>query len=155
MKRTNKKNYFFVLISTFFFIACNQPATTSEKNDNDTTTAVTNSDTSSMPAYDMAMDPLKVEAAYAKKLADSLNIKMYEITLKPGDSASLHTHPDYTLYVLQGGKLAITAQGASRQEVDLKTGMGLIFGSLTHSGKNIGNTTIKLLVHDIYRPRGR
>lgn len=153
------KNVFYpiliVLISTFFFIACNQPATISEKNDSDTTTSITNSETSSLPAYDPAMDPLTVEGAFAKKLGDTLNIKMYELTLKPGDSALLHTHPDYTLYVLQGGKLAITVQGASRQEVDLKTGMGLISGSVTHSGKNIGNTTIRLLLSDVYRPRGK
>lgn len=152
------KNVFYpilIVLSTFFFIACNEPATTSEKNDSDTTTSITNSETSSLPAYDAAMDPLTVEGAFAKKLGDTLNIKMYELTLKPGDSAMLHTHPDFTMYVLQGGKLAITVQGASRQEVDLKTGMGLINGSLTHSGKNIGNTTVRLLINDVYRPRGK
>ena len=155
MKQIKNKNYFFVFLSILFLIGCNESTTTSEKNDMDTTTAVTGGDTSSMPAYDAAMDPLTVEAAYAKKIGDTLNIKMYEITLKPGDSVSMHNHPDYSLYVLQGGKLAITVQGAGRQELDLKAGMGLISPSLTHSGKNIGNTTVKLLVHDVYRPRGR
>ncbi len=135
-------------------MSCNQPESSTTNNTIDTTTTMANKDTSTMPVYDAAMDPLTVEAAYAKALGDTLNIKMYEITLKPGDSASIHTHPDHTLYVLQGGKLAITSNG-SRQEIDLKTGMGIIFGSLTHSGKNIGNTIIRLLVHDIYRPRGK
>ncbi len=139
----------------YFLLAVMNPQPRQKKNDMDTTTAVTGGDTSSMPAYDAAMDPLTVEAAYAKKIGDTLNIKMYEITLKPGDSVSMHNHPDYSLYVLQGGKLAITVQGAGRQELDLKAGMGLISPSLTHSGKNIGNTTVKLLVHDVYRPRGR
>ena len=154
MKQLKIKNYFFVLISILFLIGCNESATTSEKNDMDTTAAVTNNDDPSMPAYDAAMDPLTVEAAFAKVLGDTLNIKMYEVAFKPGDSALIHTHPDYTLYVLQGGKIAISANGG-RQEMDLKAGMGVIFGSITHSAKNIGNTTIKLLVHDIYRPRGK
>jgi hypothetical protein len=136
-------------------IGCNDSATTSEKKDNDTTTALTNSDTSSMPAYDAAMDPLTVEASFAKKLGDTLNIKIYELTFKPGDSALLLSHPDFTMYVVQGGKLAISPQGADRQVIDLKAGMGIIFGSVTHSGKNVGNTTIKLLINDIYRPRGK
>ena len=155
MQQIKISNFFLVLISVLFLIGCNDATTDSDKTDKDTTTAVTNEDNSSMPAYDAAMDPLTVEAAFANKLADTLNIKMYEVTLKPGDSAALHAHPDYTLYVLQGGKIAITPQGSDRQEMDLKTGMGVIFGTITHSGKNIGNTTIKLLVHDIYRPRGK
>lgn len=138
-----------------FFVACNNTDTTENKIDKtDSTPSVENKETSTMPAYDAAMDPLTVEAAYAKVLADTLNIKMYEITLKPGDSAAIHTHPDYTFYVLQGGKIAITSNG-SRQIMDVKAGMGMVFGSLTHTGKNIGTTTIKLLISDIYRPRGK
>lgn len=155
MKPVKNKSYFFVLISILFLIACNESATTSEKMDMDTTTAVINSDTSSMPAYDATMDPLTVEAPFARKLGDSLNIKMYEVTLKPGDSVALHTHPDHTLFVVQGGKIIITPQGGQGQELDLKTGMGMIMASQTHSGKNIGNTTVKLLVSDVYRPRVR
>lgn len=155
MNQIKIKSFFFVLISILFFTGCNESETSSEKNDMDTAATITKTETSSMPAYDAAMDPLKVEGAFAKKLGDTLNIKMYELTLKPGDSAMLHTHPDFSLYVIQGGKLAITPQGAERQINDLKAGMGMIFGSVTHTGKNIGNTTVKLLIHDIYRPRGK
>jgi quercetin dioxygenase-like cupin family protein len=137
-----------------FFVGCNDTATSDKTEVMDSTAVVTDKDTSSMPVYDAAMDPLTVEAAFAKLLGDTLNIKMYEVALKPGDSALIHKHPDYTLYVLQGGKIAISADGG-RQVMDLKAGMGVIFGSIAHSAKNIGNTTIKLLVHDIYRPRGK
>ena len=146
--------FIFTLLLAIFFVACNDTATIDNKMATTDSTAVTDKDTSSMPVYDAAMDPLTVEAAFAKVLGDTLNIKMYEVAFKPGDSALIHTHPDYTLYVLQGGKIAISADGG-RQEMDLKAGMGVIFGSITHSAKNIGNTTIKLLVHDIYRPRGK
>jgi quercetin dioxygenase-like cupin family protein len=146
--------FIFTLMLAIFFVACNDTATIDNKMATTDSTAVTDKDTSSMPVYDAAMDPLTVEAAFAKVLGDTLNIKMYEVAFKPGDSALIHTHPDYTLYVLQGGKIAISADGG-RQEMDLKAGMGVIFGSITHSAKNIGNTTIKLLVHDIYRPRGK
>ena len=135
-------------------MACNQPESGNKKTGTDTTSTMASKDTSIMPAYDPAMDPLKVEGAYAKALGDTLNIKMYEVALKPGDSALIHTHPDYTMYVLQGGKIAITANG-SRREMDLKTGMGVIFGAVTHSAKNTGNTTVRLLINDIYRPRAK
>ena len=146
---------FFVLISVLFLTGCNGPATTSEKNEKDTASIVTNSDTSSMPAYDPAMDALTVGAAFSKKLHDTLNMKIYEFTLKPGDSAALHKHPDHTVYVLQGGKLLVSFNGAAPHEMVLQTGTGFISGPLSDYGKNIGTTTIKLIVTDIYRPRGR
>jgi len=146
----------FVLISVLFLISCNQSTTSSEKNDKDTTSVVTNSDTSSTPAYDPAMEPLMVGAKFSKKLGDTLNIKMYEFTVKPGESWALHNHPDHTVYVLQGGKMALFIQAKGNQDtLTFPTGMALISGPLSDSGKNIGNTTIKLLVQDIYRPRGK
>jgi hypothetical protein len=143
-----------VVISTFSLLSCNQPATTSKSSDKDTMTLATKTNTSSMPAYDPAMEPLTVGAKYSKKLSDTLGVKMYEFTMKPGDSAALHTHPDHAVYVLQGGKLAVTFQGMGRQIMDLKTGMGFVSGGLSDAGKNVGNTTVKLLVVDMYRPRG-
>ena len=156
MRQVKNNIYFFVVISILFTIGCNEPATNSEKNEMDTTSVVTGSDTYSMPAYDPAMEPLTVGAKYAIKLHDTLGIKMYEFTVKPGDSWALHTHPDHTVYVLQGGKMALFIQAKGKVDtLTFPTGMSLISGPLTDSGRNIGNTTLKMLVQDIYRPRGR
>ena len=155
MQQIKNRTCFFVLISVLFLTSCNETATTAEKKDKDTTPTVTNSVTSSQPEYDPAMEPLTVGAAFSNKLADTLGIKLYEFTLKPGDSAALHSHPDHIWYVVQGGKLAISFQGMGRQVLELKPGMGAISGPLSDAGKNIGNTTVKLLVADIYRPRGK
>lgn len=156
MKQIKNSFYSFVLISALFLISCNQSPATSEKNDKDTTAVVTSSDTSTMPVYDPAMEPLTVGAKFSKKLGDTLGIKMYEFTVKPGDSWALHTHPDHIVYVLQGGKMALFIQAAGRQDtLTFPTGMALISGPVSDSGRNIGNTTIKLLVSDIYRPRGK
>jgi hypothetical protein len=156
MQQIKNTTYFFALISVLFLTSCNQSTTTSDKNDRDTTAIVTNTDSSSTSAYDPAMDPLTVGAKFSKKLGDTLNVKMYEFTVKPGESWALHNHPDHTVYVLQGGKMALFIQATGKQDtLSFPTGMGLISGPLSDSGKNIGNTTIKLLVQDIYRPRGR
>lgn len=143
-----------VLLSVFFLVACNQPATTSEKSEKESTSVAADNNTASMPAYDPAMEPLTVGAQFSKKLGDTLGIKMYEFTVKPGDSWALHNHPDHTVYVIQGGKMALYMNVTGRQDtVTFPTGMGLISGPLSDSGRNVGNTTIKLLVADIYRPR--
>ena len=123
------------------------------KKDETATTDVSKNETATMPSYDPAMDPVKVEAAFNKVLADTLNVKLHEVTLNPGDSVGVHTHPDFTMYILQGGTLKIYPKEGEPQILELKTGMGFIFPTVTHSGKNIGTTTIKLLVSDIYRAR--
>ena len=103
--------------------------------------------------YDPALEPMIVGAKYAKKLQDTLGIKMYEFTVKPGDSVALHKHPDHLVYVLQGGKLRISFNGGPEQEMEFKAGMGFVSPSLTDAGMNIGKTTIKLVVADVYRNR--
>ena len=148
------KNCLIVLMLTILLIGCSDTSNNVAPTNTDTTSRTTVENDSKMPAYDPAREPLTVEAAFANKLADTLNVKMYEVTLKPGDTVALHNHPDHSIYVLQGGKLSITVEGAEAQVLDLKEGMGMVTGAENHSGKNTGSTTIKLLLHDIYRPRG-
>jgi hypothetical protein len=140
-----------------FIAACNNTPATTETTNSDTTPASANvvtGDTTTQPGYDPAKDGLLVGAQFSKKLADTLNVKMYEISLKPGDTATLHSHPDHAVYVLQGGKLAVYFGGTNRVEMDLPTGGGFVSGPVDDAAKNIGKTNIKLLIVDMYRPRG-
>ena len=106
------------------------------------------------PAYDSTIDAFSLGGESIHKLADTLGIKMFIVTMKPGDTAKLHSHPDHTVYVLEGGELAVTIQGGQRQIMKMQKGMGLVDGPLSDAAKNIGKTTIKLLMTHIYRPRG-
>ena len=147
-----------VLISAIFFVGCNQPKKNPESGGNSKDTllkeiAVTPE--TEMPVYDPAMEPTKVGAQFSRVLHDTLGIKMYLFTLKPGDSAALHSHPDHTVYVLQGGTALISINGGAPQKMELKEGVGFISPSLKDYGKNIGKTTIRLLITDIYRPRAK
>ena len=149
MKQKTNVGIIFSFLIAMTIMACNEQS----KKDETAKTDVSKSETAKLPSYDPDMDPVKVEAAFNKVLADTLNIKLHEVTLNPGDSVGMHTHPDFTLYILQGGTLKIYPKDGEPQVLELKTGMGFIFPTVTHSGKNIGTTTIKLLVSDIYRPR--
>ena len=103
-----------------------------------------------MPAYDANMDPVKVESNFISRIfADTLGIKFYELFIKPGDTAAMHTHPDHLVYVVEGGITQLMSKGGTWQPVKFKTGMGVVTGPDTHMGKNTGTTTIKLLVADI------
>ncbi|MEX6686821.1 hypothetical protein QTN47_04905 [Danxiaibacter flavus] len=142
-----------LLASVLFLNGCGETANTLRKETKDTL-AVATVDTAFMPNYNPAMDSYIMGGTFVKKLGDTLGIKVYEFTLKPGETCALHAHPDHTAYVLQGGKVALYTKATGRRDtLTFPTGMALISGPLIDSGTNIGNTTIKFLITDIYRPR--
>lgn len=148
MKQKTNAGIFPALLISLVLFACSNEKKTDEPAAKEPAAA-----TASLPAYDAAMDPVNVEAAFVKILSDTLGVKLYEGTYKPGDSVAFHTHPDFIIYVLQGSMVELGMQDGSSQKVEFKTGMGMVGGPVTHKGKIIGNTDLKLLVADIYRPR--
>ena len=155
-----KTNISFVaMVSVLFFIGCNQSPNTSEIRKKDTAQVVANTDTFVIAAYDSALDPLTVAGPNGKLIQDSLGIKIFESWVKPGELASLHRHPDHAAYVLQGGKVMLYSKDFPGAEkgipAEFKTGEGWVMGPVTDSARNIGNTTIKLLEVDVYRPRNK
>lgn len=151
MKQKSNTGLLLALLMTFtFLIACDNEA----KKDESAKTDVTKTETPAMPAYDAAMDPVKVEANIISRiLADTLNVKFYELIIKPGDSVGLHSHPDHLVYVIDGGMVELKNKDGKAAPTEFKTGMGVVTGPDIHSGKNTGTTTIKMVVADIYRPR--
>ena len=142
-----------LLASVLLLNSCGETASTSQKDTKDTLAVVT-VDSTPTSSYDPAMDSYAMGGPFIKKLADTLGVKMYEFTLKPGETCAIHAHPDHTAYVLQGGKIALYIKAAGKRDtLTFPTGMALISGPLIDSGTNIGNTTIKFLITDIYRPR--
>jgi quercetin dioxygenase-like cupin family protein len=102
---------------------------------------------------DEAMNPLNVYRDKTKVFADSLNVQLYELTLEPGDSIGLHSHLDHTIYVLEGGTGTIWVGGKEQREMSFTAGQGWLGGPLNDAAKNTGDTRIRLLITEIYRPR--
>jgi quercetin dioxygenase-like cupin family protein len=71
------------------------------------------------------------------------------VEFTPGAVMPMHSHPHHTIYVLNGGKLEITEKGKPTTVATLKTGDVIYFPTVTHTGKNIGTTTVKLVVTEI------
>lgn len=142
-----------LLAFTFYFASCDDQSA-----DEPSTRSADTSNVQSPPAdtthYDPSEDGMLVAPELTRKLGDTLGIKMYEVTAKPGDSIPLHSHPDHAFYVIEGGRAAIYF-GNDRQEWDLKPGMGFVNGPVKDAAKIIGKSTVKFLVVDIYRDRPR
>lgn len=104
------------------------------------------------PTYDSTMDLFNMGES-VQKIADTLGIKLFVLTMKPGDSLKMHSHPDHSVYVIEGGEVAITDQDGSQQKMKVERGMGFVRGPVSDAVKNTGTTTVKVLMSHIYRQR--
>src|ERR1051325_8969208 len=90
------------------FAACNsgdkkeESTSTTDSTSMATDTTSTAKTETAAPAND-AMDAVKVAPNLYKPLKDSMGIRVLEVNYKPGDSSAMHSHPDYVLYVINGG----------------------------------------------------
>jgi len=97
-----------------------------------------------------AQDPVKAASnVYKKVVLDNEKVRMIQVEFAPGDIAPWHHHPNHVVYVLNGGKLEITDKGKETKAMDLNEGDAMYMPAVTHMAKNVGTTTIKLLVTEI------
>jgi quercetin dioxygenase-like cupin family protein len=108
------------------------------------------------PAADQPAVPDAVTAApnlYAVK-ADTMGIRILEATYKPGDSSAWHSHPDYAIYVAQGGMATFYEKDGKSAEHEMKTGNIMVNPAEAHSVKNTGKGMVKVILFEVRRPMG-
>lgn len=147
MKQETNTRFILALVMTFFFIACNNE----EKADEPAKADDKKTETTATPARDPAMDAAKIAPGVYHVLADTMNIRLLEIIVKPGESVALHSHPDYSLYVIDGGKAEFVAKDGTKHTEELPAGMAAVIPAETHSATNTGNTTIRIIATEVYR----
>jgi quercetin dioxygenase-like cupin family protein len=139
---------------TLFISACNGKDSKASSTTDSTGLTETRSDTMPLSQKPTAMDAVKVAPELYKVLADSLGIRMLDATYKPGDSSAMHAHPESAMYVLEGGSSLFTDNNGKATRADLRTGMSAISPAETHSVKNIGKNTTKVILVEINRQEG-
>lgn len=101
-----------------------------------------------MTGTDKNLDPISVASNVYRFLNENERVRVLEVIFKPGDIASIHHHPEHVVYVLKGGRLRLTSEGKP-QEMDLDAGSVVFLKEQNHEAKNVGNTTIDLLVVEL------
>ncbi len=97
-----------------------------------------------------AQDPMKAAPNVAKKiLLENDQLRMIQAEFAPGETATWHSHPDHAEYALTDGKLEITDKGKPARVVEVKAGEALFMPAVTHMVKNIGTTTVKMVVIEL------
>jgi quercetin dioxygenase-like cupin family protein len=96
-----------------------------------------------------AQDPIVVGPDVYKLKLENERVRVLEVTFAPGASIATHSHPDHLAYCIDPGKIAITNADGKEQVLDLVAGQSVWIPAESHSAKNLGTTTIKLVVVEI------
>jgi quercetin dioxygenase-like cupin family protein len=97
-----------------------------------------------------AQDPVKAAAnVYKKVLLDNDQVRVLQVEFAPGDVAPWHQHPNHVIYALNDGKLEITDKGKAASVLEIKAGDTMYLAAVTHMAKNVGTTTLKLVVTEL------
>jgi len=97
-----------------------------------------------------AQDPMKVAPnVYEKILLENEKVRVMQVVFSPGASIGWHSHPNHSIYAETGGKIEITEKGKSAMPMDIMDGTAMYMPAVTHMAKNVGTTTIKLIVTEM------
>ena len=85
----------------------------------------------------------------SRVLLDNHRVRVLELRLTPGEREPLHSHPDYLVYVLSAATMRMTAPEGSSKVVELRAGQVSFGPPTTHSGENVGETTLHELIIEL------
>jgi oxalate decarboxylase/phosphoglucose isomerase-like protein (cupin superfamily) len=70
-------------------------------------------------------------------------MRVLKVTVKPGDTAGMHWHPENINYILKPGKLRFNKPDGSTVDVDLTEGQVTSSPESSHAVENIGDSEVQ------------
>ena len=95
------------------------------------------------------IDPVKAAPDNYKLLSEEGNVRVIEMSLKPGEIDNEHSHQTETVYFMQGGKVRIHLPDGTSMEADIPDGHVMHHDPWTHRVENIGDTHVKAIIFEI------
>jgi quercetin dioxygenase-like cupin family protein len=96
-----------------------------------------------------AQDPMAVGKMYKKVLFENDKVRVMQVEFAPGEMMPMHSHPAHTVYALTSGRIEITEKDKAPAAMDVKAGDVIYMDPVSHTGKNVGKTTLKLVVTEL------
>src|SRR5579859_1125189 len=93
----------------------------------------------------MAKEAAQVAPHVYKVLFENEQVRLLDVRMKPGDKSDQHSHPNYLLYALTGGKVKLTDASGQSAEVDIQAGDTMWREAEEHSAHNVGTTELQAL----------
>jgi len=96
----------------------------------------------------MADDAATVAPHAYKVLFENEQVRLLEVSMEPGSSTEMHSHPDNLVYILSDGKYAFTDPAGESAEFDVAAGAVFWMEATDHATDNVGDTTIRALMFE-------
>ena len=93
----------------------------------------------------MAQEAAKVAPHVYKVLFENERVRLLDVRMKPGDASDQHSHPDYVLYAITGGKVKLTDASGQSAEVEIQAGDTMWREADEHSALNVGTTELQAI----------
>lgn len=90
-------------------------------------------------------DPTIVASHIHTVIFENDKLRVLKVTVKPGDKAAMHWHPEGINYILSGGKLRFTKSDGSIADIELAEGQVTHSSSGSHAVENIGATEVQTI----------
>ena len=96
----------------------------------------------------MAQDMAKVHKG-TKVLLDNEQVRVLEVTLKPGEKTGMHSHPNHVIYAVKGGVSKAWSPDGKSTELETKDGEARWMAATTHDTENTGKGAVKVVVIEL------
>jgi len=94
--------------------------------------------------------PASGHEAVRKVLLENAEVMVIETTYPRGSSVPMHEHRSpHVVYVVEGGTVQTTTPDGSVADVELRSGQTLWRDAQSHSTRNVGSTTVKIVEVEI------
>lgn len=98
-----------------------------------------------------AETPTQITLGKKEVLLDNDKVQVVRLTYPPNTESGMHSHEfaSRTIYVVEGGELALISDNAISKQITLSAGQVLFVPGSTHNVKNIGTTKVVLIETEI------
>ncbi len=97
-------------------------------------------------------DPTVTDGDLYHVVMENERVRVLEYRDKPGDSTTLHHHPDSVMVTLSGFRRRLEG-GEQVADVDLEAGQVRWLSDQSHAGENIGDSETHVILVELKEPR--
>lgn len=91
------------------------------------------------------LDPLNIAPQNYRLLMENGRVRVYDVTISPGETIAMHSNGPSVIYVMNDGRLKHTYPDGKVRETDAVSGSVIWDDAETHQTENIGETDIHSL----------
>ena len=97
-----------------------------------------------------SQDALKFGLKSQQLLAENDKVRVIRFAPSPGDKTPMHSHPDYVVYVIKGGKMKYTLPDGTTTISELKAGQVLLKPPVVHADEAID--AVETIIVELKKP---